>query len=379
MYLPRGISPELLVSQVKNTMPYIFESPSKESLMKGFPPRVILEDYQKSLSHSLTHLDYFKLCVSCHYLTCATPVPTDVDRQIRGKLWPKELSLEIAIQMAQFALESRHWDFSQVSARYTDGLDGGRWKRFWVTGHLGEWFSISCAAYCALKRYSNSPAAQLKREEIFCEIEDEVERHSEVFGSLWRAQKGLDCLKASVSIAHNFGDLDRVMDLWELSVDDPLRLFYKLGIKPFDSHDKLRYQGRLWVAGELYKANFEGSSMAGENHRHFALRKPKCLRQSPAFRIPIGPFFDDWGVQVAHSLKRLEVVEALSQGWARLPKTLGYGRALRGILQAYPDLKRPDLRGGHGFQRVLETSQEVFEKQWDHLALEQMEDIPSRA
>ena len=93
--------------------------------------------------------------------------------------------------------------------------------------------------------------------------------------------QGGAALQASAAIAHNFGDLDRVMDMWNLAPFDPLKLrFYKLGVKPFDADGKLRHQGRLWVAGELYKSPIMGSSMAAENHRHFALRKPKCLRRS---------------------------------------------------------------------------------------------------
>src|SRR6185436_12482194 len=101
---------------------------------------------------------------------------------------------------------------------------------------------------------------------------------------------------------------------------DPLRLeHHGLATTPFDSDRNLRQKGRLWVAGELYKSTIDGSSMALENHRHFALRKPKCLRKSPALLIPTGPFFDDWGRRVAEhqaapdgtaSESTLEVFEA---------------------------------------------------------------------
>ena len=83
-YLPRGIAPELLVSQVKNTMPYLFESPA--SVLNGFVPEVVLKSYKDAIPDPLSHLEYFRLCLSSHYLTCATPVPTDVDNQIRHKL-----------------------------------------------------------------------------------------------------------------------------------------------------------------------------------------------------------------------------------------------------------------------------------------------------
>ena len=429
-YLSRGIDPELLFSQVKNTMPYLFESGVGETPLGHFVPATVLREYEVSLKgtaekgavekgvandrlrHSLSHFEYFRLCVSSHYLTCGSLVPTDVDNQIRRKLWPAELPLEVALEMAQLVLESRKWDFTQVSSRFVYGAAGSPWEKEPLSGHLGEWFTVSAAAYCALEHFAD-PLAQEKRQELLDQIADEVHRHSEIFGSLWRANDGLSCLKAAASIAHNFGDLDRVMDMWDLNIGDPLRLqFYKLGSMPFDPDKKLRYLGRLWVAGELYKSSIDGSSMALENHRHFALRKPRCLRQSLALLIPIGPFFDDWGRRVARSLMSpegtpsettFEVVEALMHGWDRLPKTVGYGRALRGIMEIHPELRpevrsevrsevRPGVRSGlrsdfrmealpkvSNFRSVLEIPQERFEKNWSDQALREMDDIPSRA
>lgn len=400
-YLPRGISPELLLSQVKNTMPYLFDSDVTESSLGSFVPTVVVTSYARDLARatseggsepSLNHFDYFRLCLSAHYLTCATPVPTDVDNQIRFKLWPAHLPLEVALQMSQWVLESRSWDFTQVSRRFTYGAPSSPWHSETVGGHAGEWFTVAAAAYCALQQYSDS-LAQDQRQLLFESIADEVRRHSEIFGSLWRAKAGLECLKASAHLAHNLGDLDRVMDMWDLGVGDPLRLeFYKLGVTPLDSNQKLRYLGRLWVAGELYKSTIQGSSMALENHRHFALRKPRCLRQNRSYLIPNGPFFDLWGREVARGLMNadgkpsentFEVVEALMSGWERLPKTVGYGRALRGILEVHPDLfsllSIPRVTKLPGYRSFLEIPQEVFEKKWEEEALQQMDEIPSRA
>jgi hypothetical protein len=391
-YLPRGIDPQLLLSQVKNTMPYLFESELGGAALSQFIPAQVLKAYEISLKNTtterLSHFDYFKLCVSSHYLTCGTPVPTDVDNQIRRKLWPAELPLEVALEMAQLVLESRKWDFTQVSSRFTYGAPGTPWEGEALSGHLGEWFTVSCAAYCALKQYGD-PLAEAKRQEILNHISDEVHRHSEIFGSLWKANDGLNCLKSAASIAHNFGDLDRVMDMWDLDMGDPLRLqFYKLGSTPFDPDKKLRYLGRLWVAGELYKSTIDGGSMALENHRHFALRKPRCLRQSPKLLIPTGPFFDDWGQVVARLLMNddgtpsentFEVVDALKHGWDRLPKTVGYGRALRGIVEVHSDILIDELPRVSNFRAVLAMPQERFEKKWDEQALQEMDDIPSRA
>ena len=375
-YLPRGIAPELLLSQVKNTMPYVFDA-DVSAEMTRFAPAVVLRNFEKSSPESLDQFEYFRLCLSCHYLTCGTPVPTDVDNQIRLKLWPEQLPIEDALRMADLVLESRRWDFTTVTSRFISTPEMGT-----LSGHLGEWFTVSSGAYCALKQYSD-PVAAAKGQEIFEAIADEVRHHSEIFGALAKSGDGLGCLKASASIAHNFGDLDRVMDMWDLAIADPLRLqFYKLGTTPFDTNGKLRYFGRLWIAGELYKSPIDGSSMALENHRHFALRKPKCLRQRPEFLIPTGPFFDDWARRVARGLatpeggiseNTLEVVEALKHGSQRLAKTVGYRRALKAMLEVHPRL-------------VIEAAfvkglalQDKFEKKWNDEALVLMDDIPSRA
>ncbi len=386
--LPRGIAPDLLLSQVRNTMPYLFGSELGEELEKVYPPAKILREFEKNSEQPLTHFEYFRLCLSSHYLTVATPVPTDVDNQIRQKLWPKQLPLETALEMADLVLASHHWDFVRVTGRYASGAKGTPWEKEVLHGHLGEWFTVSCGAYCALKRHSDSQAQKM-REELLEAISQEVNRHSEIFGSLWRTQDGLGALKASAALAHNFGDLDRVMDMWELSVDDPLRLgFYRLGVSPFDSNKKLRYLGRLWVAGELYKSEIDGSSIALENHRHYGLRKPKSLRKSPAFMIATGPFFDDWGRAVARGLahsdgspseETLEVVEALKSGWDRQPKTLGYGRALRSFFEFHPNVSQDGVKRVHEMRQIMNTSQERFEKRWNDEAVRLLDDIPSRA
>jgi hypothetical protein len=399
----RGISPQLLLSQVQGTMPYLFSeaSPHRERF-HSFPPANLLQDYARMMSekeNDPTHVEYFRLCVCAHYSSCGTPVPTDVDNQIRLKLWPRKLSLEMAIEMADFILESRGFDFTAVTTRFTVApLDSNSGvMQAPLSGHLGEWFTLASAAYCAFLNFKGE-IAEKKRAEIFSAIADEVRHHSEIFGALWKAGDGLGALQASANIAHNFGDLDRVMDMWDLSPVDPLRLeFYKLGSMPFNADRKLRYLGRLWVAGELYKSPIEGSAMAFENHRHFALRKPKCLRESPLLLVPNGPFFDAWGKTVAEyflsrgesgseggSESLNEVIDALIHGWNRLPKTMGYGRALRGILEVAPELAQThadlgSLLGDRTVKEQLNVTESDFESKWSTAALHWMDEIPSRA
>ncbi len=386
--LPRGIAPELLISQIENTMPYLFHTnedyghnAKAHAIRALLPSQVVLGLKAESLGE-LSHFEYFRLCLCAHFLTVGTPVPTDVDNQIRQKLWPRQLPLSEALKMADLVIDARKWDFTLLSARYVYGPQSSQWENEPVSGHLGEWFTVSCAAYCALKQYRD-PQAQKKREEIFEKIQDEIHRHSEIFGALWRAGDCLGSLRAASSIAHNFGDLDRVMDMWELDVTDPLRLYYyKLTQLPFDNDGKLRFLGRLWVAGELYKSMIDGSSLAFENHRHFALRKPRALRKSPEFFIPTGPFFDSWGEKLAENLPAndlLEVIEALKHGWDRLPKTVGYARALRGIIAARPEHLGHFSGLSKASRTLIDVPKDRFEKKWASEALILMDDIPSRA
>lgn len=363
-------------------MPYLFEAESES--LASFPPAATVLAFVPGAE--LSHFEYFRLCLSCHYLTCATPVPTDVDLQIRQKLWPAGLPLVTALEMGALVLASRDWDFTLVSSRVSRGAAGTEWEKAPLHGHFGEWFTVAAGAYGALGKYRANEAKTL-RAAVFDAIVAEAERHANVFASVWRAKDGLGVLRASASIAHNFGDLDRVMDMWALPIEDPLRLrHYGLSTSPFDPDGKLRLGGRLWTAGELYKSEIGGSSMALENHRHFALRKPRALRTRPSLRVPLGPFFDDWGAEVARRLEgeALEdVVVALADGWGRLDRTVAYGRALREILEARAELRThprvAELQKNVRFKTVLRTTRESFEETWASAALALLEDIPSRA
>ncbi len=362
-------------------MPYLFEEPDT---LAAFPPAQTVRGFTEGAT--LSHFEYFRLCLSCHYLTCATPVPTDVDNQIRLKLWPAGLPLATALEMASLVLASHDWDFTLVSNRVSTGAAGSEWENAPLHGHFGEWFTVASGAYGALGRYRAADAKTL-RQALFEAIVREAERHASIFGSLWRGGDGRGALEASASIAHNLGDLDRVMDMWELPIADPLRLrYYKLTATPFDPDGKLRFQGRLWAAGELYKSEIAGSSMALENHRHFALRKPRVLRSQPSLRIPLGPFFDAWGGEVAQRLSGeglLEVVTALAEGWERLSKTVAYGRALRAILEVHPELREQPrvlaLSRSPRPKAVLQQPREAFEASWAEAALVLLDEIPSRA
>ena len=351
----RGIQPELLLTQIENTAPFIWQ-------LSELPYIKFLFDYKKN-PRELSHTEYFELCLCAHYATVATFIPTDVDNQIRLKLWQKT-PLAVSENMAELVLESRSWNFLPVTTRFVK-LPG---SEKYVSGHQGEWFSMAVAAYaCHIKR---NPGLA---EKIFLEIEAELKQEEEILLANIKAKKGIDVLKTSALIAHNLGALDRVMEAWNLPENDPLRKnVYKLGHEPKNEMAK----------NFARSGNWNKQFMAAENHRHFALREPKCLRRSLDFLLPVGPFFDDWGARLARNPEispeeLVIIIRALIDGWERLNSkniSYGYARALSGMIQNFPVQLRAltaylpanvekRLKSGE-LQKQILVSKEQFEKNW---------------
>ena len=255
-----------------------------------------------------------------------------MDNQIRFRLWSPFLPLVDIEAMGELVLEAHEWDCRR-------GIHAmGRGSGLSAAGertHGGMVFD-SCRGLwrvCEKKSTARARGGGANPRGVgagSCSLSE-----------LKKRGDGIALLKASTLIAHNLGDLDRVVDMWKLPDTDPFkRLAYKAG-----HEDPSRFQGALVEAGALNKA-----FMADENHRHFVLRGPKCLRRSPELLLPVGPFFDEWGSRLAkHPAltpeEVAEVAEALVDGWewfrkkkqepgARPP--VGYGRALAGILESFP-------------------------------------------
>lgn len=373
----RGISPEILFTHLENTMPFLFAdrsplTPYTETILRFF-------DESKKTPLKLSHFDYFSLCLCAHYSSVATFVPTDVDNQIRKHLWDQPLEKGTTEKMAELLLNSYDWDYRPVTTRFQEG------DNYYISGHQGEWFSVAVGAY-AIHAYTihgekNLPLA----EEVKQKIIKELHRESDVFRFLKKKKDGVGLLRACTLIAHNLGDLDRVIDQWELPAQDPLRLaVYKLGHEKHKSFGAA--QEELLQAGDLNKA-----FMASENHRHYPLRKPKPLRKSIDFLLPVGPFFDAWGEKIARhpALSDEEVAEialALLEGFERLssPKIplYGYARAIGGILRAFrggPKNLLQNLPSKPGktitsglIAQINQPSPEVFHSQWNRKALQHM-------
>lgn len=364
MSVRRGIDPTALLALVENTAPFL----SGEEF-RGLPYVDFLQ--QARTQAAFNHFEYFQLCLSAHYATVATFVPTDVDNQIRKNLWDASLPDSTLEKMADLVLRSRDWNFRPVTTRFAEA------EGTYVSGHQGEWFSVAVGAYAAHRQRRPSLA-----EAVAEKILEELRLESKIFQSLKTQKNGIELLRASTLLAHNLGDLDRVIDQWELPADDFLRTkAYKLGHLPHADFGPA--QTPLLEAGALNKA-----MMASENHRHYPLRKPKCLRRSVDFLLPVGPFFDSWGATVAKhpSLAQPEigeVAEALLEGFERLssPKVplYGYARALAGLQAHFPGgpkllaefipAKASKNLGRGPIADIQKQNSELFMAQWAKKAL----------
>jgi hypothetical protein len=365
------IAPDNLLGLVRITAPFLFEGDAPPAV----GPRSYLRRLRDYGGAALSLSDYYVFCLSAHWATAGTFVPTDVDNAIRWKLW-QDASPNLCAAQAEFVLESLSWDYTPVTARVVRGAGGEI-----LSTHEGTWFSVAVGAYAACRDKRPELA-----EKVLDAMKREAARERAVFAALADAGDGLKILKASALIAHNFGDLDRVADQWELPADDPLKRAFYDAAKPGST----LYGGLLGWAGALNQ-----KFLTADNHRHYPLREPRALRRSADLLIPVGPFFDDWGRAVARHpmLSRedvAEVVRALLDGWARLHGPPGYARALAGILDVFPGGRhalgkllpgadRRLLESGP-IKAAMDVPQERFEAQWANRARQiPRPDVPLRA
>jgi hypothetical protein len=306
-----GILPRVLVDQVRSTAGWLWADPAAEELTR------VLDDVDGAEADRETAgVAYSRLLFAAHYATVATFVPTDVDARIRHHAW---MALEREEELAATcdALDAiAKGDVHRVSARVVDSTHGT------LSGHDGEWLSVRAGALgralalgfeALAKRLEDTIAAELAREEaIFVE-----------------ASKGAPAraLATATTIAHNLGDLSRVVEQWPNRPEHAaLRArFARLGHEESSNRT-------FAIAGIINKA-----VTANENHRFLALRKPRALRTARALLLPIGPWFDAWGETVAKMLDdrdRAEVVTALLELHLAQPAQLGCLRALAGIHRA---------------------------------------------
>lgn len=321
-----GIAPNLLLKDIEVTAPFLFKGEiNTEGKERAYLAKLVF--YKKNLN-ALKHInltEYFHICMAAHWSTAGTFVPTNVDNQIREGLWKHQEVQGHIERMARITIDSWTWDYEQVTNRkaYNPTLNQV------MSTHEGTWLSVAIGAYCALVKHKKTELAQEVADVILAEIEKE----EKLLLHLREQRDHVNFLRSTALMAHNFGDLDRVIDQWQMPEDDPFRQrIYKLGhqLNP-------NYSPILAYSGQVNK-----KFLSVENHRHMSMRQAKCLRRSYKFLIPVGPFMDSWG-EVLGSTKDLtlaekgEIVSCLFEGFKRQDKAFGYARAYRGLLQALPD------------------------------------------
>jgi hypothetical protein len=318
--LKPGILNSVLVDQVRNTAAWLWVEPACVALTGIFDAAV--DEPLEALGALERAL---RVRLAAHYATVATFVPTDVDAHIRHHMWMLVGDAETFARAKTCIDEAVAREPSVVSARVTGG----------VSGHDGEWLSVRAGALGRAHVLGLGEAAAL----LAAEIDEELEREQRVFAqALERGAPATMTLALATTIAHNLGDLSRVVDAWPKGVRES-----ELGTRysRLGHADRTGHRNGFLLAGALNK-----ELMAHENHRFLALRKPRALRRSRTLLLPVGPWFDAWGETVCRSdllqdADRAEVVSALVELHLRSPAQEGCLRALAAIHR--------ETRGGVGW------------------------------
>jgi len=312
-----GIANSRLVEQVRNTAAWLWEAPSATALVALLDAASDEPEGAgaEPAPDGLAGVRSLRLRLAAHYATVATFVPTDVDAHIRHHHWMAIDDASVFAAAHACIDEAAERDPALVSARVTDG----------VSGHDGEWFSVRAGALgrALSLGLANDAAALAAR------IDAELDREEQLFAAaIAHDAPARTTLALATAIAHNLGDLSRVVDAWPkaLAAHDYRARYSRLG-----HVDGAERRPAFVLAGNLNK-----EIMAHENHRFLALRKPRALRRGRELLLPVGPWFDDWGEQIGRSAllddsDRAEVVGALIELHLSSPRQLGCLRALAGI------------------------------------------------
>jgi hypothetical protein len=356
-----GIAPDVLFEQVRSTAAWALDGPVK----KETTFRAVIADLDSAArahAEDPPGLAYFRALLAAHYCTVATFVPTDVDARIRHHAFVP-LSEDALADACDVIDEASAWDVDIVSARVVSGL----------SGHDGEWLAVRAGA---LGR-AITLGAKMLVSRLASSIDEELAREHGVLELLARSD-AIAWLRAVTTIAHNLGDLSRVVEAWPSSAEhETYNVRYaRLGHAPSP-----RFGDAFARAGATNK-----TVMADENHRFLALRKPRALRASRELLLPIGPFFDGWGRTVAtHSAlevtDRAEIVAALLSVHLAKPASRGCLRALAGIdgatgrglasFESHLPARMRKLLSSGPVRDAVKTREEVF--------LARMQNIRSRA
>ncbi len=359
-----GIANSRLIEQVRNTAAWLWGSPSTSSLAALFDTAAADEpegradlraQTEPATADPLTGVRNLRLRLAAHYATVATFVPTDIDAQIRHHHW-MTIGDASAFAAARACIdETAARDPALVSARVTRG----------VSGHDGEWFSARAGALgrALALGFADEAAA------LVAQIDAELDREEQLFAAaIAGGAPARTTLALATALAHNLGDLSRVVDAWPKPLADH---DYRARYSRLGHPDGEKHRPAFVLAGALNK-----EIMALENHRFLALRKPRALRRSRELLLPVGPWFDAWGEVIGRSAllddrDRAEVVTALIELHLSSPRQQGCLRALAGIhrttrgglgsfVAELPARVRKETLRGH-VRDALDVSPEHFE------------------
>lgn len=316
---PAGIAPTVLLDQVKSTAPWALAA---EPML---PAAVVLAKapaLEKAWKANGGGEEYFVTLLAAHFTTVGTFCPTDVDTRIRQHAW-STLERERLASAVTRVEEVAGWSVAPVTARHV--VVGGEV----LAGHQGEWFSVMAGALGRALTLADEKVVARTRDWI----EAELTREAKLVTETRKNGTDHDLLAVVTTVAHNLGDLSRVVDTWK-----PAHAESELGLRyrRLGHEDGARFDGAFVFAGALNKA-----LMALENHRFLPLRGPKALRRERAFLLPFGPYFYDWGrlvgsTKLLDDAERAEILLALVRVHEGRKEELGCLRAIAGMNDAIP-------------------------------------------
>lgn len=353
----KGVAPDLLLSQVRNTASWALDGASPESWrssLLGAPDLVELWREREGL------VPYLRLMLAAHFSSVATLVPTDVDAHIRYHIWQEIVAREPLEQALAVIDEAAAWDPRVVSERVVDVPGVGV-----VHGHAGEWLAVRAGALGRALEIGADDAAQA----LIDAIDREMAHEAATFAAARASGNATLALRVATTLAHNGGDLSRVVDAFPKHTPRKAELverFARLG-----HEGSPRYEGEHLLAGRINKA-----VMAIENHRFLPLREARALRLSRAMIIPIAPFLDTWGERVGRDpaieeKQRSDIMGVILHAHDASPTLASYVRGLVGLETATKgglarlaegvSARTRKLLASPALREAMRTSEERFE------------------
>ena len=227
-------------------------------------------------------IDYFALCLASHFSTVATYVPTDVDSKIRGHCW-NDPSHTVLLKQLEVLFHAMEWDVKGASKKALLLPNNEL-----VSGHDGEFLGILCGAWGAFLRIKDFSTADRIQERIELELNKEAKLFTALRKSKSSPEIDTAMLKLASIMTHNVGDVDQGLSYWEAAEKthpDKYSLYSRLAHERND-----RFGGEFLRAKHIYK-----ELVSAEGHRNYPLREARCLRRSPEFMLPLGPWYERWG------------------------------------------------------------------------------------